>query len=242
MVDDDTDIESIMQHFKAKGVDFTKIFYAHLNKMDYPNTVPRISKENLKKLIQISHKYDLKVSVHVDSPAEMWDAVECGADCIEHMIGAGELENTLSPELIAMTKKRGVVVDPTMISIKRYDPLSAATPIWEAVKRAVRQCYDAGIPMVVGCDSGIPFVPFGESVHDEMACLVEAGIPPLEVLSMATLGNARLLEMDDRIGTIEAGKDADLLVLDANPLEDIRNTKKIRLVLLRGKVVTDRRD
>ena len=239
VIDDDTQIEPIIRQSKEQGVDFTKIFYAHLNKMDYPNPVPRISKQKLKEIIDISHQYGLSVTVHVDCPAEMLDAVQCGADCIEHMIGAGELENKISDELIDLTKKSGAVVDPTMISIKRFDPMGSAPSIWDAVKEAVRKCYDAGIPMAVGCDAGIPFVPFGEAVHDEMACLNEAGIPPLEVITMATGGNAKLLKMEDHIGTIEPGKDADLIVLGKDPLEDIRNTKTIQLVVSKGKIVTD---
>ena len=239
VIDDDTQIEPIIRQSKEQGVDFTKIFYAHLNKMDYPNPVPRISKQKLKEIIDVSHQYGLSVTVHVDCPAEMLDAVQCGADCIEHMIGAGELENKISDELIDLTKKSGAVVDPTMISIKRFDPMGSAPSIWDAVKEAVRKCYDAGIPMAVGCDAGIPFVPFGEAVHDEMACLNEAGISPLEVITMATGGNAKLLKMEDRIGTIEPGKDADLIVLGKDPLEDIRNTKTIQLVVSKGKIVTD---
>ena len=239
VIDDDTQIEPIIRQSKELGADFTKIFYAHLNKMDYPNPVPRISKQKLKEIIDVSHQYGLSVTVHVDCPAEMLDAVQYGADCIEHMIGAGELENKISDELIELTKKSGAVVDPTMISIKRFDPMGSAPSIWDAVKEAVRKCYDAGIPMAVGCDAGIPFVPFGEAVHDEMACLNEAGIPPLEVITMATGGNAKLLKMEDRIGTIEPGKDADLIVLEKDPLEDIRNTKTIQLVVSKGKIVTD---
>lgn len=239
IMEEDTPIEPIIRSSKEQGADFTKIFYAHLNKMDYPNTVPRLSEKKLKEIIDVSHQYGLSVTVHVDCPAEMEDAVRFGADCIEHMIGAGELENTLSDELIEMTKKSGAVVDPTMISIKRFDPMGSAPSIWEAVKEAVWKCYKAGIPMAVGCDAGIPFVPFGEALHDEMACLNEAGISPLDVITMATGQNAKLLKMDDRIGTIEPGKDADLIVLEKDPLEDIRNTKTIELVLSKGKIVTD---
>ena len=131
-------------------------------------------------------------------------------------------------------------MDPTMISIKRFDPLNDSAPsVWEAVKKAVKKCYDAGIPLAVGCDSGIPFVPFGEAVHDEMACLNEAGISTLEIISMATGGNAKLLNMDDRIGTIEPGKEADLIVLEKDPLDNIQNTKTIELVFSKGRIVTD---
>lgn len=240
IVKEDTEIEPIIKKSKEQGVDFTKVFYAHLNKMDYPNPVPRISKKKLQEIIEVSHRYGLSVTVHVDCPEEMKDAVELGADVIEHMIGAGETQNDFSDELVALTKQSGAVIDPTMISIKRFDPLNDSAPsVWDAVKKAVMKCYNAGIPMAVGCDAGIPFVPFGEAVHDEMACLNDVGIPPLEVITMATSGNAKLLGMDDHIGTIEPGKDADLIVLEKDPLEDIKNTKTIELVFLKGRVVTD---
>ena len=240
IVAEDTEVEPLIKMSKELGVDFTKVFYAHLNKMDYPNPVPRLSKQKLKEIIDISHRYGLSVTVHVDSPAEMEAAVELGADVIEHMIGAGETNHILSDELVELTKKSGAVVDPTMISIKRFDPLNDSAPsVWEAVKKAVKKCYDAGIPLAVGCDSGIPFVPFGEAVHDEMACLNEAGISTLEIISMATGGNAKLLNMDDRIGTIEPGKEADLIVLEKDPLDNIQNTKTIELVFSKGRIVTD---
>lgn len=240
IVKEDTEIEPIIKKSKEQGVDFTKVFYAHLNKMDYPNPVPRISKKKLQEIIDISHRYGLSVTVHVDCPEEMKDAVELGADVIEHMIGAGETQNDFSDELVALTKQSGAIIDPTMISIKRFDPLNDSAPsVWNAVKKAVMKCYHAGIPLAVGCDAGIPFVPFGEAVHDEMACLNDVGIPPLEVITMATSGNAKLLGMDDHIGTIEPGKDADLIVLEKDPLEDIKNTKTIELVFLKGRVVTD---
>ena len=75
-----------------------------------------------------------------------------------------------------------------------------------------------------------------------MACLNEAGIPALEVITMATGGNAALLNMKNRIGTIEVGKEADLIVLEKDPLEDIQNTKSIELVFMKGRIVTDLRN
>ncbi|MBK9164778.1 MAG: amidohydrolase family protein [Acidobacteria bacterium] len=84
-------------------------------------------------------------------------------------------------------------------------------------------------------DSNFAFLFFGFSLHDELELLVKGGLSPLEALRSATLNPAIFLKREKELGTIEAGKLADLVLLDANPLEDIRNTKKINAVVVNGK-------
>lgn len=232
-------IERQVASIALMGVDFIKVFYAHLNKMDYPNPVSRLTKAQLKRVANSAHRNGLKCACHVDGPEEMMDAAEVGVDYIEHMIGAGNENSTFSPEMIEKVKASGAVVDPTMISILRFDQTPGFRSVYQDLEVAVKQFYDAGIPLVVGCDSGIPFVPFGESFHDEMACIAKAGIPNGEVLHMATLGNAKALGRDDTLGSIEPGKQADLVLLGSDPMENIENTKDIRLVIMNGHTVFD---
>ena len=108
----------------------------------------------------------------------------------------------------------------------------------------VRGVRAAGVPILVGTDAGSVMVFPGLSVHEEMELLVrDAGLTPREALWGATLGPARYFEMDRELGTIEVGKIADLVLLDADPLVDIRNTVRIRAVVLRGEVIDrDRRE
>ena len=75
----------------------------------------------------------------------------------------------------------------------------------------------------------------GFSLHDELVIFVQAGLTPGEALKTATYNPAKFLGMLDRLGTVEKGKLADLVLLDANPLEDIHNTQKIRAVMLNGR-------
>lgn len=89
--------------------------------------------------------------------------------------------------------------------------------------------------MMAGTDVGNPFLFPGFSLHDELAAFVRAGLTPGEALKTATYNPAKYLGMLDRLGTVEKGKFADLVLLDANPLEDIRNTRKIRAVVLNGR-------
>lgn len=97
--------------------------------------------------------------------------------------------------------------------------------------------YEAGVPLLVGTDAPEPYVPPGFAIHQEMELLVSAGIPPADVLKAATWYNARILNQGSQLGTIERGKYADLLVLEADPLSDILNTRAIRMVVRGGIVV-----
>jgi len=100
----------------------------------------------------------------------------------------------------------------------------------------VNAMHRAGIPFLAGTDTppGVYIFP-GFSLHEELQRFVAAGFTPMEALQTATLNPATFLGMEDRLGTIEKGKIADLVLLNANPLEDIRNTQKIEAVVVNGK-------
>jgi imidazolonepropionase-like amidohydrolase len=95
----------------------------------------------------------------------------------------------------------------------------------------------AGVTILAGSDSG-PFNSFtypGASLQDELVLLVQAGLTPAQALRAATISGARFMGVAGRTGTVAVGKDADLLLLTANPLANIANVKKIGAVVLRGK-------
>ncbi len=94
----------------------------------------------------------------------------------------------------------------------------------------------AGVPLMAGTDSVGFYVFPGFSLHDELELFVKAGLKPMEALQAATRDPARYFELDS-LGTVEKGKIADLLLLEANPLEEISNTKKIAAVVLGGKLL-----
>lgn len=94
--------------------------------------------------------------------------------------------------------------------------------------------YRAGVPLLVGTDSPEPQVTPGFSLHQEMAMLVESGLPPAAVLQAATLTNATVLGELERCGSISEGKVADILLLAENPLDDIRHTRSLELVIHHG--------
>jgi imidazolonepropionase-like amidohydrolase len=96
--------------------------------------------------------------------------------------------------------------------------------------------YRAGVPLLAGTDAMNPECFPGFSIHDELALLVDAGLTPLAALQAATRNPAQFMGQFDRRGTIEAGKIADLVLLDADPLADIHNTRAVRAVVLSGKL------
>ena len=100
----------------------------------------------------------------------------------------------------------------------------------------VNDMHHAGIPFLAGTDTppGVYIFP-GFSLHEELQRFVAAGFTPVEALQTATLNPAKFLGMEDRLGTIEKGKFADLVLLDANPLDEIRNTQKIAGVIANGR-------
>ncbi|NBC16407.1 MAG: amidohydrolase family protein [Bacteroidetes bacterium] len=95
---------------------------------------------------------------------------------------------------------------------------------------------EAGVPLLAGSDTPNPWAFPGFGVHDELELFVEAGMTPLQALQTATLNPARFFDRTDELGTVEAGKLADLVLLDANPLDDIANTQQIRAVITDGRL------
>ena len=99
-----------------------------------------------------------------------------------------------------------------------------------------RELRDAGVRLLAGTDTPQPFVYPGFSLHDELKLLVKAGLTPLEALRAATYNPAQYFNSLDSLGTVAPGKLADLVVLDANPLDDIANTRRINAVIANGRL------
>ena len=122
---------------------------------------------------------------------------------------------------------------------KRPERLARLKGYYEWLFKLVRDMHRAGVGILAGSDFGAQEYSFaGFSLHDELKVFVQAGMTPMEALQTATLQAARFLAMTDAFGTVEAGKIADLVLLDANPLDDIGNTRKIDAVVVNGRLFT----
>jgi imidazolonepropionase-like amidohydrolase len=107
---------------------------------------------------------------------------------------------------------------------------------FDQLLKTVGRMQQAGIPLLAGTDAMMPYVLPGYALHDELELLERAGLSPLAALEAATLNPARFLGVDASTGTIEPGKSADLVLLEANPLEHIGNTRKIVAVIAQGRL------
>lgn len=124
-----------------------------------------------------------------------------------------------------------------MLETEIYAEMQAVLgPLVPLYSENARLLNEAGVLLLAGTDVGIPAVIPGISLHEELELLVEAGLTPLQALRTATLNPARVLGQAEALGSIDAGKLADLVLLDANPLADIRNTQRIRAVVADGRV------
>lgn len=175
------------------------------------------------------------------------------------------VESADAKRAIEFFKKHGTVIDPT-IALKELDlhpldqPVAAFEPgilkvareltaqlnnrgvppadaaatraIFEQYLAIIGALHRAGVPIVAGTDQSVP----GHSLHRELELYVKAGLTPMEAIQAATIVPARVMKLDKEVGTIEAGKRADLIILDANPLETISNIRKVRSVVARGRL------
>jgi imidazolonepropionase-like amidohydrolase len=115
-------------------------------------------------------------------------------------------------------------------------PRTAATASYQKQQRSVARLNAAGVTIALGDDTGIENTFYGYGEHHELELMVAAGMTPMQAIIAATRTSAELLKLD-RLGTLASGKSADFIVLDANPLDNIGNTKKISKVYQRGQEV-----
>lgn len=140
---------------------------------------------------------------------------------------------------------RQTVTEEEVAALSRPEFLRRVGARWECcapfddLLANIGMMHNQGVPIAVGSDTGNPFIFAGYSVHRELELLVRAGLSPMDALQAATLRAAQMIGAESDFGTIQAGLRADLLVLGADPMADIRNTRTLELVVLDG-VVIDR--
>ena len=201
-------------------------------------------------IIDEAHKHNLRVTAHIFTLEDAKGLLRAGIDGFAH----GIRDKDIDDEVVALFKQRpNVFVVPNLPDRGVKDDLSwlsDSVPAGELAKLqaaatdrpAVQQTFGiqarnlarlnkSGVTIALGTDGNVPYAH-----HIEMADMVAAGMTPAQVIVAATKTSAQVLRLSD-VGTVEAGKSADFLVLDANPYDDITNTRRIAAVYLRGTAV-----
>jgi imidazolonepropionase-like amidohydrolase len=130
--------------------------------------------------------------------------------------------NKVAPELRVQINKKGE-------DAEQAEGLRMVMDVLLKITGALQR---AGVPIIAGTDVGVP----GHTMHRELELYVKAGMTPLEAIQAATITPARVMKLDNEVGTLEVGRRADLIVLDANPLENISNIRRVRLVMTQGRL------
>ena len=252
------DAREHVRRLAAKRVDAVK-FWLDTRK----GTKAKLTPDIYRALISEAHEHGLKVAAHIYTLDEAKDVIRAGADIIAHMPRDPDLdaelidlltthdvaaftsmsiqrpdgEGWLDDPLVAETVSPAAVAEMrTLIRDHAPQPLFDTVEAYQRLERTLKGYVQAGVRIVFSADTGL-FTQFpGLAEHRELAALAEAGMPAQAVIQSATQRSAELLGLADR-GTLEVGKRADLLVLSANPLDDIGNTRRIDAVYLAGRPV-----
>lgn len=146
------------------------------------------------------------------------------------------------PALLDLIAEKDVVVSPTLAVFERRAGDDGATEVhvrgFEQMLEFVRRCHSRGITIVPGSHTSAPHAEAGWAYQRELELFVEAGMSPLEAITAGTVKNAKFLGAEDRIGSVDSGKLADLVLVEGNPAEDIRALYNVRHVMLNGNWVT----
>lgn len=221
-----------IKELKEAGVDFLKFTYQGGDYwyFDKKLKIEKINKELMQQIIREGLENGLNSTAHVFYYNDVKELLEAGIYGIEH----GILDRDIEPddEIVSLWKRSGARFVPTVNAMTYEKEPSRMTHSLHNLK----VLYDAGIPIAMGTDNMLETMT-GEIEHKELAFYVEAGLTPMQAIVLATKNGAEHLGIADRKGLVKEGMEADLILLDKNPAENIENIQYIDRVFLKGNIV-----
>jgi len=223
------------------GADLIKICATGgvMSKGDDPNA-SQYTREEMKAIVEEAHRLGRKVAAHAHGAEGVSWASDAGVDSIEH----GHLMDDSS---IATLKKNGTYIVPTLYLMdwnrenlgKRNAPdyvVRKMQAVSAVGQDTLKKAFAAGVKVAFGTDAAV--YPHGLNAH-EFAVYVRLGMSPLQAIQTATIHGADLLGWSSKIGTLEAGKWADLIAVEGDPLKDVTTLERVKFVMKGGEVVTN---
>lgn len=221
-----------IEELKKAGADFLKFTYQGGDYwyFDEKLHINRLDKALMQQIIREGKENGLKTTAHVFYKEDVRELLEAGIYGIEH--GVLDTKLTADDELVKLWKESGAHFVPT-VNAMTYEKEPTRLP---NSLHNLKVLYDAGIHIAMGTDNMFEMMG-GDVEHRELAYYVEAGLTPMETIVIATRNSAEHLGIADRKGLVKCGMDADLILLDENPAENISNMQFIDKVFLKGKAV-----
>ncbi len=200
--------------------------------VDFIKVLSGLSRDAYFALAEQARHWDMRMLGHVPTSVTAWEAIEARQATLEHMFGVIKAVSS-DDEAVKFFERCadfGVRITPTLTMWRRTWPEEM-----ERVNRLVALTTRTKVEVLAGTDTGDPGTSPGETLHQELEQLVSAGMAPHQALRAATIAPAKFLGSDAEMGSVEKGRIADLVLLNANPLNDVRNTRRIAGVFVRGK-------
>jgi imidazolonepropionase-like amidohydrolase len=228
-------VRAAVRAHAERGVDVIKIMASGggMTPGTHPER-PQFGLDELRAAVDEAHRHGLPITAHAHGTPAIADAVDAGVDGLEHVTFMTEDGIEPAPEaVIASLVERRVTLGPTLPVPGTELPPHAAARM-PAVFANVRRLYRAGARIIAASDAGIaPIVPPDAARH-AMSALTQLGMPPAEALRACTSHAAAACGLGDRKGRIAPGYDADILVVDADPLDNPETLNHLRAIYLRG--------
>jgi len=226
--------------------DFIKVFASGYGGVVERAWWPNYTLEELTALCDEAHRYKKRVAAHVTSPETIIDAAKAGCDTLEHLIDIDEEGLDLMAENnIFAVPTLSLFSDRALSKRSSFDTADAVDQIrktGELSARTFERVHSHGIKIAMGTDTFRTVMP-GDNA-DELSLMVKFGMTPMESIEASTKNAAEAIDKIDEIGTIEKGKYADLIIINGDPLQDIKilqNKKNIKVVMKSGEIVVDKR-
>lgn len=223
------DARRMVRELAGSGVDVIKAVVDRRGRANSPEHVPAMDTATLGAIVDEARACGLPVTVHWGNVDELAAVAALRPAQLEHC-----RHEQIPASVIADIARAGIAVDPTLVITKAST--ESAEDFSLGALQNVRRLHEAGAPITAGTDSPLRGLRFGESLHDELELLVDAGLTPLEAIEAATSTPANVMNRGDEFGTIQAGKRADLIAVAGDPSRNIGDTRNITLVMRDGGV------